>query len=189
MIAHLVYFSPQEYLELEHNSNIRHEYQQGLVYAMTGGSDDHDELTLNFLELMRQQVRNQGCSVRSGNVKVNYADDFFYYPDAFVTCDPRDREDRYIKRYPKLIVEVLSPSTETFDRGTKFTNYKKLATLEEYVLVSQDQMEVECRRAQGELWETVIYRQGEQVELVSIGLRFPIEVLYRGVSWGEESWF
>lgn len=182
-------FNPQEYLSLERENVTRHEYRHGLVYAMAGGSDDHDELSLNLIELLRQKVRDQGCSVRSGNVKVNYKDAFFYYPDAFVTCDPRDCEDRYVKRYPKLIAEVLSPSTEKFDRGEKFEDYQQIESLEEYVLIAQDEMLVECRRRvkdEGiERWETEVYQKGDQVILKSIELEVAIDELYRGVSLGQ----
>ncbi|MEZ2276412.1 MAG: Uma2 family endonuclease [Microcoleus sp.] len=187
MIAIPSGFSPEEYLSLEHENTVRHEYQRGLVYAMAGGSDDHDELSLNLIELLREKVRDSGCSVRSGNVKVNYAAEFFYYPDAFVTCDPRDRSDRYVKRYPKLIAEVLSPSTKKFDRGDKFEDYQQLESLEEYVLISQDEMRVECRRrvkdGAGERWETVVYGAGDRVMLQSIELEVAIAELYRGVSF------
>lgn len=186
MVATSVNFSPQEYLNLERNSNVRHEYRQGLVYAMAGGSDDHDEISLNVIELMRQSLRDRDCSVRSGNVKVNYVDDFYYYPDAFVTCDARDRSDRYTKRYPKLIIEVLSPSTAAFDRGVKFADYQNIASLEEYVLIDQERMQVECHRRINTTWETVIYREGDIVQLTSIELEFAIAELYRGVSWVEE---
>ncbi len=190
MIAIPSGFSPQEYLSLERENTVRHEYRRGLAYAMAGGSDDHDELSLNLIELLRQKVRDEGCSVRSGNVKVNYADAFFYYPDAFVTCDPRDRRDRYVKRYPKLIAEVLSPSTEKFDCGDKFEDYQQLESLEEYVLIAQDRMRVECRRRvkdeSGEWWKTVVYGPGERVMLQSIDLEIAIEELYRGVSLGHK---
>ncbi|WP_377474235.1 MAG: Uma2 family endonuclease [Microcoleus anatoxicus] len=187
MIAIPSGFSTEEYLSLEHENTVRHEYQRGLVYAMAGGSDDHDELSLNLIELLRHKVRDLGCSVRSGNVKVNYRDAFFYYPDAFVTCDPRDKSDRYVKRYPKLIAEVLSPSTEKFDRGDKFEDYQQLESLEEYVLISQDEMRVECRRrvkdGAGERWETVVYGAGDLVMLQSIDLEVAIAELYRGVNF------
>jgi len=118
---------------------------------------------------------------------VNYTDTFFYYPDAFVTCDPRDKNDRYVKRYPKLIAEVLSPTTEKFDRNEKFEDYRQLESLEEYVLIAQDRMWVECRRrvkdGSGERWETVVYGAGEPVMLQSIELEVAIEELYRGVSF------
>jgi Uma2 family endonuclease len=184
MIAIPAGFSPEDYLALEQNSPIRHEYRQGLVYAMAGSSDYHDEIALNLIELLRAHLRaragNQRCEVRSGNVKVNYAADFFYYPDAFVTCDPRDLEDRYIKRHPKLIVEVLSSSTEAFDRGEKFRDYQQIEALEEYVLIAQDRMLVKCYR-RGKGWEGQQYQAGEGVVLNSVGLDFAIELLYQGV--------
>ena len=183
MIAIPAGFSPQEYLALEHENAIRHEYRQGLVYAMAGGSDDHSRIAINFLTVLNLHLRDGTCQFFSGDVKVNYADAFFYYPDAFVTCDSRDREDRYVKRYPKLVTEVLSPSTADFDRGDKFKDYALLVSLEEYVLIDQDKMQVECRRQLGEQqWENIIYSTGEQVTFKSIGLELPIEELYRGTS-------
>ncbi len=195
MIAIPSGFSPEEYLSLEHNNTIRHEYRRGLVYAMAGGSDDHSRLAINFLTAINFHLRDGECQFFSGDVKVNYADAFFYYPDAFVTCDPRDRSDRYVKRYPKLIAEVLSPSTEKFvsealeeDRTDKFEDYRQLESLEEYVLIAQDEMRVECRRrvkdGAGERWKTVVYGAGDLVMLQSIELEVAIAELYRGVSFG-----
>lgn len=179
-------FTPQEYLSLERENVTRHEYQRGLVYAMAGGSDDHSRLSINLLTVINLHLRDGNCQFFSGDVKVNYKDAFFYYPDAFVTCDPRDSEDRYVKRYPKLIAEVLSPSTKDFDQGKKFEDYQQIESLEEYVLISQDQMLVECRRrVNTECWETEVYQKGEQIILTSIDLKVAIEELYRGVNLGQ----
>ena len=183
MIAIPHYIGPEDYLALELQSKIRHEYRQGLVYAMAGGSDNHERIAFNLLKVIDNHLGDSSdCRFHAGNVKVNYADAFYYYPDAFVTCDPRDREDRYIKRYPKLIAEVLSPSTEAFDRGDKFEDYQQLDSLEEYVLISQVSARVECRRrtALGR-WETVVYEQGDLTVLSSIGLEFAVTELYRGI--------
>ncbi|MEO0396579.1 MAG: Uma2 family endonuclease [Cyanobacteria bacterium P01_A01_bin.137] len=183
MVALPAGFGPQEYLSLEHENAIRHEYRQGLVYAMAGGSDDHSRISINFLTALNIHLRDGDCQFFSGDVKVNYADTFFYYPDAFVTCDPRDRKDRYVKRYPRLITEVLSPSTADFDRGDKFKDYALLNSLEEYVLIDQDILKVECfRRIGDQQWDTVIYSIGEPITFKSIGLELPIEELYRGTS-------
>ena len=144
------YISPEEYLDIERQSKIRHEYRRGLVYAMVGGTDNHDRIALNLLTIINLELRDSNCRFHSGNVKFNYRDELYYYPDAFVTCDLRDRHDRYIKRYPKLIVEVLSSSTEAFDRGDKFDDYRNMESLEEYVLISQQHQQVECRRCTAE---------------------------------------
>lgn len=184
MIAIPSGFSPQDYLAIEQENTVRHEYRHGLVYAMAGGSDNHSRLSINLLTEINLHLRDGECQFFSGDVKVNYAADFFYYPDAFVTCDPRDRDDRYVKRYPKLIAEILSPSTEEFDQGVKFQDYQSLNSLEEYVLVSQDEMRVECRRRQqsdSDQWETTMYGVGDRVILQSIGLDIAIADLYRGI--------
>ncbi|MBE9127493.1 MULTISPECIES: Uma2 family endonuclease [unclassified Coleofasciculus] len=191
MIAVPHYISPKDYLDIEHQNPIRHEYRRGLVYAMAGGTDNHDRLALNLLTLINLHLGDSECRFHSGNVKVNYQDEFYYYPDAFVTCDPRDRDDRYIKRYPKLIVEVLSPSTQAFDLGEKFDDYRQLESLKEYVLIFQGSQRVECRRrTSANTWETVIYgagdcaersAKGNRVSLKSIDLEFAIAQLYRGL--------
>ena len=139
-------FSPEDYLALEQGNTLRHEYRHGLVYAMAGGTDDHNRLTINLVTELNLHLKNGDCQFFSTDVKVNDDADFFYYPDAFVTCDPRDRTDRYVKRHPLLIAEVLSESTEAFDRGTKFTDYQTIKTFEEYVLIAQDNIQVDCYR-------------------------------------------
>ncbi|MEC4805241.1 MAG: Uma2 family endonuclease [Jaaginema sp. PMC 1079.18] len=183
MIAVPHFISPQEYLTLEEQNPIRHEYRQGLVYAMTGETDNHDRIAFNFLKLIDNHFGdNSKCRFYSGGVKVNYRDEFYYYPDAFVTCDERDLTNRYVKRYPKLIMEVLSPSTQVFDLGEKFSDYQQLESLAEYVLISQNSLRVECRRrTQSQAWETVIYGEGEFVFLESINLEFDIAQIYRGL--------
>ncbi|MEO0536730.1 MAG: Uma2 family endonuclease [Cyanobacteria bacterium P01_A01_bin.123] len=183
MIAVPNYISPEEYLTIEQQSQIRHEYRRGLVYAMAGGTDNHDRIAFNLLKAIDNHLGdNSNCRFYSSNVKVNYKKAFYYYPDAFVTCDDRDRSDRYVKRYPKLIAEVLSDSTEAFDTSEKFDDYQQLNSLEEYVLISQVDQRVECRRrVDGETWQTVVYKRGDQVVLASIGLKIDITDLYRGL--------
>lgn len=182
MIAVPHYISPSEYLELECDSQYRHEYRCGLVYAMAGSTDNYDRIAINLLSQINLHLGNSNCRFHSGSVKVNYEDKFYYYPDAFVTCDDRDKQDRLIKRHPKLIVEVLSKSTRDFDLGQKFEDYQQIPDLEEYVLIEQDQQQVECRRRRPDnTWETVIYREGDRLTLQSINLTFPIEQLYQGL--------
>jgi len=183
MIAVPNYISTEEYLSIERQSQVRHEYRYGLVYAMAGGTDNHDRLSFNLLKLIDNHLGDTSdCRFHAGNVKVNYQDDFYYYPGAFVTCDPRDKQDRYVKRYPKLITEVLCESTQAFDLGKKFEDYCKLDSLEEYVLVFQDTQQVECRcRTADNTWETVVYQAGDSVALKSLGLEFDIAALYRGL--------
>jgi Uma2 family endonuclease len=117
--------SPDEYLQLEADSPIKHEYIDGEVYAMAGASDTHVTIALNLAALLRSHVRGSGCRVYIADMKARIeARDRFYYPDVMVTCDPRDQATATYKRFPKLVVEVLSDSTEAFDRGDKFTDYR-----------------------------------------------------------------
>ncbi len=182
MIAVPNYISAEEYLSIERQSEIRHEYRYGLVYAMAGETDNHNRTALNLLILINRHLGDSDCRFHSGNIKVNYQEEFYYYPDAFVTCDPRDKQDRYVKRYPKLIAEVLSASTQAFDLGKKFEDYCNLDSLEEYVLVFQDTQQIECRRRTVDnTWETVVYQAGDSVVLKSLELEFDIAALYRGL--------
>ena len=183
MIAVPHYISPQDYLDIERQSQIRHEYRRGLVYAMAGGTDNHDRIAFNFLKVIDDHLGDAtDCRFYSGNVKVNYKDEYYYYPDAFVTCDPRDRQDRYLKRHPKLIVEVLSSSTAIFDQEEKFKDYQQLESLEECVLITQESQRVECRRRNSMgVWETTIYEKGDLVVLQSLNLELAIADLYRGI--------
>ncbi|WP_338022402.1 Uma2 family endonuclease [Argonema antarcticum] len=179
------YFSPEEYLEIEENSPIKHEYRQGLIYAMAGASKAHVIITGNTYRQLDNFLENTDCIVYSADMKVRVeAANDFYYPDVVVTCDERDRNsaESFI-RYPCLIVEVLSDKTEKFDREGKFNDYKTLETLTEYVLISQTEIMVECfrRNAEGN-WVEQIYREGEEVEFASINFSCAIAALYRKVS-------
>ncbi|MDY6806482.1 MAG: Uma2 family endonuclease, partial [Cyanobacteriota bacterium] len=132
------YLSPDAYLEGEKSSPIKHEYIQGEVCAMAGACDAHVTIAGNLFALLRSHVRGSGCRVYMSDMKARIETmDIFYYPDVMVTCDESDRQFDYFKRYPCLIVEVLSDSTESRDRGDKFADYRELSSLQEYVLISQ----------------------------------------------------
>ncbi|WP_017717963.1 Uma2 family endonuclease [Kamptonema formosum] len=177
------YFSPEDYLEGERVSPIKHEYRQGEIYAMAGASDAHVTLAVNLVSLLRNHVRGTGCRTYTSDMKVRIERaNSFYYPDVMVTCDERDRTPEDFKRYPRLIVEVLSPWTAAFDRGDKFADYRTIETLQEYVLVSQDRLSVECFRRNSEgRWELYPYSEGEEVHLASVDFRCPIAVIYEDV--------
>ena len=181
MVAIPAGFSPEEYLQLEKRADDRHEFRCGLVYAMAGGSGNHSRIAINLVTAFNLHFLEDRCQFFSGDVKLNRGEHFYYYPDAFVTCDPRDREDDYIKRYPKLIAEVISPSTAGFDRGQKFEDYRCLESLEEYVLISQEVQRVEVFR-RGLEWDCMVFRVGDQVIFESIGLEVTIGDLYRGTT-------
>ena len=177
--------SPEEYLEAEKSSPVKHEYRDGEVYAMAGASDEHVTIGINITALLRGHLRGSGCRVYGSDMKVQIdAVNHFYYPDAMVSCDPRDRAFRFFKKYPTLIVEVLSESTEAKDRGKKFDHYRRLETLQEYGLVSQEQQQVEVfRKNEAGLWVLHPFGQGDEVALASLDLTFPIASLYEDVDF------
>ena len=179
------YLSPEDYLASEKDSPIKHEYIQGQVYAMAGASDAHTTVAGNLFTLLRNHVRGTGCRVYMADMKAQIESaNVFYYPDVMVTCDERDRNSSYFKRYPCLIVEVLSPTTEAFDRGNKFADYRQLETLQEYILIHPAQLSVECFRRNSEgLWVLHPYTDGE-VHLASVNFRCPIVDLYEDVVIG-----
>lgn len=186
MVSHLqesYTISHKDYLEGEKVSPIKHEYIRGEVYAMVGGSDAHETIAGNLFVLLRNHVRGQGCRAYIGNMKVQIERaDIYYYPDLLVTCDSRDQNPDDFKKYPRLIVEVLSPSTEAFNRGNKFADYRQIETLEEYVLISQDRINVECfRRNQQGFWVLYPYSKENELELTSIGFKCAVGELYEDV--------
>lgn len=132
------HISPEEYLQGELVAELRHEYIEGNVYAMAGASDAHTKVSLNMALLLKPHLRGLGCSIYLSDMKLSVNNNkAYFYPDVMVTCEPSDQaaECNYIKHSPKLIIEVLSPSTEAKDRGRKFILYRQIASLEEYILI------------------------------------------------------
>ena len=167
MIAAPQFLSPEEYLALEAQSDIRHEYLDGQAYAMAGGTDAHTTIALNLASELRSHLRGTGCRVFMSDMKVqiNQGPKFFY-PDVMVTCDPGDLDRQLYKSAPCLIGEVLSNSTEAFDRGRKFAAYRHLESLREYVLISAQQPQVDIfRRSAAGQWILESY-EGIDAKLV-----------------------
>lgn len=172
-----------EYLEWEPHQEIRYEYCDGDVFAMAGGTKDHDELAFNLRRALIDRVEKHGCNMSGSDVKVLVQKGLSYrYPDLSVSCDDRDDANETFYEFPKLIVEVLSPSTSTIDREDKFQEYIQIPTLEEYVLITAQRMQVECyRRGEGRMWLYSPYTEGDTVLIESMGVEIPIEQLYRNV--------
>jgi Uma2 family endonuclease len=172
--------SGEDYLAAEERSQTRHEYLGGAVYAMAGASDEHIALSMNLAFALRNHLQNTPCRVQMSDGKVRLrlgGEDVFYYPDVMVVCDPRDR-DRYFKRFPKAIIEVLSEGTEAIDRREKFLSYRQIETLEEYVLVAQDKMEVTLFR-RANCWQPTILRQPDEVlRLASLDFNISLKAVY-----------
>ena len=178
--------TPQEYFEWEAQQDGRYEYFDGAVFAMTGGSIPHADIAFNIASLLRAQLQGR-CKVRNSDAKVGITDDGpFVYPDVSITCDERDRTAQRFSRYPCLVVEVISPSTEAYDRGGKFALYRRLASLQEYVLVGSERKTVEvfCRGPQG-TWQFIPYNEADAIVLASLGLTLSMAAIYEDVAIGD----
>jgi Uma2 family endonuclease len=173
----------EEYLEWEPYQDIRYEYVNGEVFAMTGGTIPHNDLALNLYTALRPHLRSRGCRANVSDVKVQVSPkSAYYYPDVIVSCDPQDLNARKFIQNPTIIAEVLSPSTSAKDRSEKFTNYLTIPTLQEYLLIDSEKISVErfCR-GEGRMWLYYPYTTGDLITLSSIDFEFPIELLYEGV--------
>lgn len=179
------YLPSEDYLEAEKSSPVKHEYHHGVVYAMAGASDEHVTIGINITSLFRNHLRGGDCCVYGSDMKVHIdAINHYYYPDVMVSCDCRDREFRFFKKYPSLMIEILLDGTEAKDRGKKFEHYRHLETLQEYVLVSQDRQQVEVFRKNSEgLWVLHPFAEGDQVEWASVALTVDIKALYEDVEF------
>ena len=172
----------QQYFEWEAQQELRYEYFDGDVFAMTGGSLPHADIALNIASILRSHLRGR-CKVRNSDAKVGITSDGpFIYPDVSVTCDERDRTAQKFSRYPCLIVEVISPSTEAYDRGGKFGLYRQLETLKEYVLVGSATKTVDIFRRDDEGgWMFIPYGEGADIELMSVGIEVSMDDIYEDV--------
>ncbi|MGD1911936.1 MAG: Uma2 family endonuclease [Rivularia sp. (in: cyanobacteria)] len=182
-IPNYQYMTPQEYLDWEEQQQLKYEYINGEVVAMTGGTIPHNDIALNLASALKNPLRGKGCKVQMADAKLGVSENGpFHYPDVMVSCDERDKRATKVIYHPCLIVEVLSPSTEAIDRGKKFQNYRQISTLKEYILIGAEQMIVECFRLNEKgLWELQTYNQGDEIDLMSVDFKFPIELLYEDV--------
>lgn len=178
------HISVEDYLSGEPLSEVRHEYIAGQVSAMAGASRNHNFVAGQCYATLLTHLNGSPCRPYIGDVKVRLLvnqKDIFYYPDVVVGCDPRDTHDHYLK-FPKLIIEVLSESTQRLDRLEKFSNYITLDSLEEYVLLAQDKPEVTLfRRRTG--WSQEIYSGlGARIILESVDLTISLAEIYQNVT-------
>jgi Uma2 family endonuclease len=186
--VHAVHYAWREYLALEHASNVKHEYLDGQIYAMAGRTPAHAALQVAVPNLLFPQLRDGNCRAHGSDLRIRVlATGLATYPDVTIVCGPRelDPEDKNSVTNPILLVEVLSQSTEGYDRGEKFAHYKRIPSLRQYVLVSPEEHRVEVwTRAAGDLWTSLVSTDGEVADLGSIGARLDVRELYAAASEG-----
>ncbi len=179
------YITPQEYIALERKAHCKSEYLNGHIIAMAGASSKHNLIVGDIFYALYPQLIGRGCDIFTNDMRVRpSADDAYFYPDVVVVCGQQAFEDDGLDTLlnPVVIFEVLSPSTEAYDRGEKFRRYQQLASLREYVLVAQDNVHVAHHRRHGAQWILSHYRTLEEVLLLpSIGCEMPLSDIYARV--------
>jgi len=178
--------SPEDYLKGEETSPIRYEYVDGEVYAMAGESEPHNIVALNFALLLKTHLRGSPCRVFIENIKTHVKTakiERFYYPDLQVKCGGISFKNQVIT-HPKLIVEILSPSTERYDRSDKFYAYRHIESLEEYVLVAQDEKRIEIYRRETN-WEWELYQEDSSIKpyLKSVDVELSFDEIYEDITF------
>ena len=178
--------SYEEYLAWEATQEMRHEYINGEVIAMAGGTRNHNRVTGNIFKILDGALGDRQCEVYIADVKVQVEPSCkYFYPDVVVTCDERDLDPQLVL-FPCLIIEVLSPSTEAYDRGFKFSQYRKFDSLQEYVLVQIEQPVVEVfQRNQDGKWLFSEYGIGDRIFLKSVNVEITVSDLYRHVQFDQ----
>lgn len=184
--------TPDEYLEIERNAPFRSEYIAGEMFAMAGGTSDHNTITGNFVSAVRPQLRGTGYFVYSSDMKV-WIPRFeeYVYPDGILVCAEREFQSatRDVLLNPKIIVEVLSPGTANYDRGDQFEKYQMISSFTEYLLIAQERMHLDYYQRVGpQRWDLTIHTgQEDHFALVSVPVRIILRDLYEDVNLPEAS--
>ncbi len=176
--------SVEDYISGEEISQIRHEFLDGEVYAMAGASQNHNRIAMNFSNTLSRHLENSLCETYAEGMRVKAAENIFYYPDVLVTCEGNFKNP-YFCETPVLIIEVTSPSTIQIDRREKLLAYQQMPSVQEYLVVSQDQIAVEIHRRQSDgRWITYYFdRNDEDFTLESVDLKILLTDVYRRVAF------
>lgn len=173
------FISIADYLENELISDTKHEYLDGQVYAMAGASKNHQRIITNLVIMFGQHLRNTPCDTFSSDIKIRVGELAFFYPDIIVACED-NTDNVYYTEQPLIIVEVLSKSTRRTDETTKRRLYQTLPSLQEYVLIEQDIVDIEiCRRSQS--WQSEHYFMGDDITFAAIDLTMSVNEIYERV--------
>lgn len=173
----------EEYLQLDKQSaEAKYEYIDGHVYMLAGGTPNHAKISANIIVALGGLLAHSPCGVYTSDVRVRLSETRFVYPDITVSCDGRDQTQEETIQYPKVVVEVLSPSTERYDRGNKFKYYQQCPSIQEYMLVDTQRQCIEVfKRERSNLWLYRTFGAEDILELVSLDIAFPVASVYRNV--------
>jgi Uma2 family endonuclease len=175
--------SVEDYLILNRNSkDTRYEYLDGELRMLAGGSPDHSIIIANLTAAIKGPLKGSQCRVYNSDVQLKLSEKRYVFPDITISCDERDRNQIETIRYPRVVVEVLSPTTEATDRGKKAAYYRACPTIQEYVMVDSEEIFVEVHRCEEGRWTINTFEPGDTITLESPDIQFPIEDAYEGAS-------
>ncbi len=175
--------SVEDYLILNRNSkDTRYEYLDGEIRMLAGGSPDHSIIIANLTSAIKGSLKGSQCRVYNSDLQLRLSEKRYVFPDVTISCDERDRNQKEMIRHPRVVVEVLSPTTEATDRGKKAAYYRACPTIQEYMMVDSEEVFVEVHRREEERWTINTFEPGDTITLESLGVRFPIEDAYEGTS-------
>ena len=178
----LAKLSVAEFLEWESEQTERHEFYQGEIFGMVGGTARHNRVVLNLAARLDDHLVGTGCQVFAENMKVQLPAEGILYPDLMVTCAKAEAGDEQVVTDPVLIIEVLSPSTKGYDKRDKFILYRTLASLREYALIDPAQRQVEVfSLAEAGTWLFADQTKAGELSLASIDFKLPMDAVFRGV--------
>lgn len=179
--------SVEAYFELEENNpDVRYEYLNGDVYMMAGGSANHATISGNIYAILKGFLRGGPCRAYNSDMKVRVSEKYYFHPDVTVSCDSHDRGAADLIQSPRLVVEVLSPSTEVRDRGRKLQSYLACPSIEEYLLIDSRSVRIERYRREQKKCIYDAFEADNEVELASLGVRFPVADAYEDVIFEKE---
>ncbi|HJT55997.1 MAG TPA: Uma2 family endonuclease [Ktedonobacteraceae bacterium] len=178
----------EDYLQLNRDSkNVRYEYLDGEVTMLAGGSPDHSIIIANLTAIIKSPLKGGQCRVYNSDVQLKLSEKRYVFPDITVSCDERDRNQKETIRYPRVVIEVLSPTTEATDRGRKAAYYRATSTIQEYVMADSEEIFIEVHRREEGKWTINTFEPGDTVILKSLGIQFPVEDTYEGTSLIDET--
>jgi Uma2 family endonuclease len=185
--ARITRYTPEQYLAMERKAEFKSEYDDGFITAMSGASRPHNLISANVSRQIGNQLEQRSCETYQSDMRVLVSRTGLYtYPDVVVVCGQAQFDDREVDTLlnPTLIVEVLSPSTESYDRGKKFAHYRRLESLQEYVLVAQDEVRVERYLRRGDTWQiSDLTDIDDTLTLESIDCKIPLREIYARVEF------
>jgi Uma2 family endonuclease len=177
------YINVEDYLALDSTAqSVRYEYIDGRLRMLAGGSPDHSIIATNLASILTQALRKKPCIVYNSDVHFKISEHRYLHPDITISCDPRDRNRKDNIQYPRLIVEVLSPTTERTDKGEKLDFYLEYPSIEEYVLIDSQRKFAEVYHRDSDTWTSRIYKPGSVMHLQCIDLEIPLDELYEKTS-------